>query len=277
MRAFPLLSICALVALALAVAGCSPGAGTAAQGATATAAASPTGAGLTVVPAVTAISTAVVTATTPLSTPLAAGTPAPRPTPEGTPPAPLAALDVLALYSANNTLARRDLVQLDDGPEELLFTITGPAEVVTGEFASSLGVLTYDPVYWEWSLAWSSDNITGTAHPLLSANQSGLGGYNGGDLLRSGSPIMALRSTDRSGRAYLGLWRWNRETSQGEPLKMTPAEGGAERDALFTADLDLNVVDLDDDGVYEVVADNVAGVQVWKWDGAKYAPEGGLR
>ncbi|MDQ3703772.1 MAG: hypothetical protein M3437_00855, partial [Chloroflexota bacterium] len=56
-------------------------------------------------------------------------------------------------------------------------------------------------------------------------------------------------------------------------LRMVPVGGGAEQNAAFTADLDLNVADLDDDGIYEVVADNVAGVQVWKWDGQKYVPE----
>lgn len=190
---------------------------------------------------------------------------------------PLDRLSLINLYTSGNTLARRDFVQLDDGQEEVVFTITGPDEVITGEFASSIGVLQYDPVYWEWRIAWASDDITGTAKPLLSANQSGLGGYNGGDLLRTSAPILVVRSTDMAGRAYLALWRWNRATKKGESLPMIASEGGGEQAAVFSADLDLNVVDLDDDGVYEVVADNVAGVQVWKWDGAKYAPEGGLR
>jgi hypothetical protein len=69
------------------------------------------------------------------------------------------------------------------------------------------------------------------------------------------------------------MWRWDARARQGVPLQMTTTAGGPARNADFEADLDVNVSDLDNDGVYEVVADNISGVQTWKWDGSKYAPE----
>jgi hypothetical protein len=166
------------------------------------------------------------------------------------------------------------MMQLDGtGPNEVLYSLTGPDPVFTSEFRSNINVLTYDPVYREWLPLWSSVPVSGTGTPLLSAAQAELGGLNGGDLLRTGAPIFIVRTTTSDGRAHLVLYRWDAAGSKGDPLKMVPVGEGAEQDAAFTADLDLNVADLDDDGVYEVVADNVAGVQVWKWDGQKYVPE----
>jgi hypothetical protein len=83
---------------------------------------------------------------------------------------------------------------------------------------------------------------------------------------------LALRTTTIDGAAHLQLLRWNKETSTGEPLRMVPAGGGPEQDAIFDADLDVNVADLDDDLKWEVIADNVSGVQIWRWDGSKYVP-----
>lgn len=87
--------------------------------------------------------------------------------------------------------------------------------------------------------------------------------------------MLVARTTTKDSRAHLFLWRWDAARKQGVPLKMLPAGGGAEKDAGFDADLDINVIDLDGDGIYEVVADNIAGVQVWKWDGSRYVPQGG--
>jgi hypothetical protein len=53
---------------------------------------------------------------------------------------------------------------------------------------------------------------------------------------------------------------------------MVPVGGGPEQDAIFDADLDVNVADLDDDLKWEVIADNESGVQIWRWDGSKYVP-----
>ncbi len=209
-------------------------------------------------------------ATTPTS---AEDTPAPRPIPSGTPPDPMSVLNVYQYFSSANTLVRRDNIQLNGtGPDEVLYTLTGSTAVLTSENKSNINVLMYDSTYREWNLAWSSQPVSGTASPLLSANQRDLGGLNGGDLLHTGAPIFILRTTTTDGLAHLQLIRWNASAKKGEVLHVAPAGGGAERDT-FDADLDLNVADLNDDGVYEVVGDNSNGVQVWKWDGQKYAPQ----
>ncbi len=220
--------------------------------------------------------TETVTLTVPLSptATVVEGTPTPRPTPTGEPPDPESRLNIYEFYRTDNLLVRRDMVQLDGtGANEVLYTLTGPDPVITGEFRSNINVLTYDPTYREWNDTWSSEPVSGTATPLLSAAETEIGGLNGGDLLRVGAPIFIIRTTTADSRAHLYLYRWDAAGKKADPLRMLPVGGGAEQNAAFAADLDLNMADLDDDGVYEVVADNLAGVQIWKWDGQKFVPE----
>jgi hypothetical protein len=219
---------------------------------------------------------ATITATLTVTATVVEGTATPRPTPTGEPPPPINSLNVFNFFPETGTLVKRDTLQLDkDGPDEVVITVTSPQEAITGTFSSAIAVLTYDAVYREWDVRWSSTSITGTASPLPAANRAG--GVNGGDLLRTGSPILLLRTTTEDNRAHLAMWRWNIGTGNGDYLKMLPVGGELEREAVFDADLDVNVADINDDGVYEVVADNLAGVQVWKWDGSRYVPEGGSR
>ncbi|MDQ3931109.1 MAG: hypothetical protein M3328_18430 [Chloroflexota bacterium] len=239
---------------------------------TATTVSTPTQLSLLITPAAAATSTGTLT----VGSPTAEGTPTARPTPTGTAPDPVSALNALRFVRGFDTLVKRDLVQLDGGgPEESIFTIAGPGEVLTAEVRSTIGVLTYDQVYREWSVAWQSTPVSGTASPLPAVTLGPGLGYNGGDLLRTGAPVFVLRTTTQDGRAHLYLYSWDRDKRTAQPVKML-APGGSTGDAAFDADLDVNVADLDDDGVYEVVADNVAGVQVWRWDPAnlRYAPEG---
>jgi hypothetical protein len=200
-----------------------------------------------------------------------------RPTPTGAPPVnPFDRLQVFNFTSPGNLIIKRDKLSLDGGPvDNVLMTLTearlGVTRPVTDEVGSVLNVVTYDPTYFEWNLAWQSEPISGVAR-LLPATGA-LGGWNGGKLLGTDDPVLALRTTTLDGKAHLELFKWNKTTHAGEILKMVPADGGAEKDALFDADLDINMADLNDDGVYEVVADNVTGVQVWSWDGSKYVPK----
>lgn len=202
------------------------------------------------------------------------GTPTVRPTPTGAPPEPLSVLDIFSYFPSKSTLVKQDAMQLDSGPDEALFTVSEKPQAITQEVSSNIGVLIYDTVYREWNIGWLSDPISGTASPLLGKEQSALGGLNGGDLLRTGDPILQTRTTTLDGRVHMNLWRWNRDKHSAEPLKMAATGGGGQRDAAFDADLDINMADLDNDGVYEVVADNVADAQVWKWDGSKYVAQG---
>jgi hypothetical protein len=174
-----------------------------------------------------------------------------------------------------NLLVRSDTLQLDgEGTDEALLTITesrlGVTKPLTEEVVSAIGVATYDPVYREWNLTWRSDDLPGVARPLANATQ--LGGYNGGDLLRTGAPVLAVRTTTLDGKAHLFLYQYDKQTRTAEPFKVVLREGASEENAHFEADLDVNMADLDDDGVYEVIADNVAGVQTWRWDGSKFVP-----
>jgi len=236
----------------------------AAQQAAGTPTATPRAAG----PAATAVSSATGTVTTTQ----AAGTPKVRPTPGGAPPDPE---EVLTFFGSPSgaVLVKRDYLQLDkDSQNEILFTLTGPSDVVTGENHTDIGVLDYDPKYREWNLGWntSDQTVLGLGSPLPAANRGD--GYNGGNLLGTGSPIFLMRTTTVDGRAHLRMWKWDTNKQLADPVKMQPAGGGAEREE-FDADLDLSVADLDNDGKYEVVADNLSGTQIWKWDGSKYVPE----
>lgn len=206
--------------------------------------------------------------------PAAEGSPTPRPTPEGEPPAdPFSLLNFVNFNTSAVTLVKQDRVDLDGvAPDESLLTVTGPGPSITSEVESLIAVLAYDPTYREWNQIWVSTPISGTASPLPSASSVTPLGSNGKDMVRGGSPILLLRTTKTDNQAQLGMWRWNAEKRQGEPLRMLPAGGGAEGNALFSADLDLNVIDLDDDGAFEVIADNLAGVQLWRWDGSRYVP-----
>jgi hypothetical protein len=202
----------------------------------------------------------------------ASGTPTARPTPSGPPPAPE---DMLTFFSSpsGGMLVKRDYLPLGkDGSQEILFTLTGPSDVITGESHSDMGVLIYDTTYRKWNLGWntSTNTVLGLASPLPAANR--VDGYNGGDLLRTGSPIFLMRTTTMDGRAHLRMWKWDAGKQTASPVNVAPAGGGAAGES-FDADLDVTVADLDNDGIYEVVADNLSGVQVWKWDGSQYAPE----
>ncbi|HET9493765.1 MAG TPA: hypothetical protein VFR15_06005 [Chloroflexia bacterium] len=225
----------------------------------------------TVVPVPPITSTATITAT---ATP--AGTPTPRPTPSGPPPEnPLQLLAPFQFIIPGNMLVRSDILQLDgEGTEEALLTITesrlGLTKAITEEVGSAIGVASYDPVYREWVMSWESTQLPGVARPLPDITL--YGGYNGGDLLRDGSAVLALRTTTLDGVAHLYIYRYDRQARTASPLKMVPSEGSAEEDAHFGGDLDVSMADLDDDGVYEVVVDNVAGVLTWRWDGTRFVP-----
>jgi hypothetical protein len=206
------------------------------------------------------------------------GTPTVRPTPTGTPPAIFDVMNIFNFFPSSQTLVKRDSLQLDDDPyPEVLFTVAEAGETITDETFSALRTLDYDPVYREWKVLWLSDVITGTASPLpaYDANDPNrVDAHNAQDLLRSGAPIFLARTTAIDGSAHLFMWKWDAAKKTADLLKMADPSG-AERTVDFQADLDVKVADLDDDGVYEVVGDNLSGVEIWKWDGSRYVMEGG--
>lgn len=211
------------------------------------------------------------------------------PTPSGTPPSAFDTLNTFQYVPSGKSLVKRDRVQLDApganaGEDEILLTITGPSETITGAVDSRIGVLSYNSVYRQWDLGWTSEVVSGTATPLLNIGQKDIGGVNGGDLLRTGDPIVVVRTVMDDGSARLHMWRWNRQSREAAPVKKaigsrqaaegTPEGSDTASDTVFEADLDINLMDIDDDGVYEIVADNLSGVQIWKWDGNIFKLEG---
>ncbi|HST04556.1 MAG TPA: hypothetical protein VLQ48_07460 [Chloroflexia bacterium] len=290
-KAFAFLSLtwtmCAFL-LILALAACSPQTAPSSQPAILQQAASATPALTETAPLPTATTivapASTVTATEALTaTGVATGTAVVRPTPTGEPPAnPYDMLQVFGFTSPGNLIIKRDRLPLDDGAvNNVLMTLTearlGQTRPITEEVNSVLNVVTYNDKYFEWDLTWQSDPISGVARLLPAVPPPGshgaIGGWNGGKLLGTDDRVIALRTTTLDGAAHLELFKWNKTTHAGEVLKMVPVGGGAEKDAIFDADLDINMADLNEDGVYEVVADNVAGVQVWSWDGSKYVPK----
>jgi hypothetical protein len=190
-------------------------------------------------------------------------------------------LNIFQFFNREDNLVARDFVNLDDtSTAEVIYTVSQVPLSSTMEVESGIGVLGYNSTSRQWVVIWASKPISGTASPLPSANRKEAGGYNGGNILGSRGPVLVIRNTTVDGKAHLRLWRWNKEKGQGalkgegEPLKMVPAGGGADVDAVFDADLDANVADLDDDGIYEVVLDNLASVQIWKWDGTHFVLRG---
>ncbi len=259
MRAWKALALtCVLLALAPLIVGCSQKG--LAQATTATA---------------TAGAKASPSATTPTIETATDATAQPAITPTGAPPDPVSLFGVFRFVKAPQMLVKRDDVQLDnDETPEMLLTISQPStteNLITDEVNSLVTVIDYDTNQRQWNQVWVSDVVSGTASPLPAANRAD--GYNGGKLLHTSAPILLLRTTTLNGHAHLYAWRWDTANHKGERLKMAPQGGGSELNADFQADLDVTIADLDGDGVYEVVADNVSGVQTWKWDGSKYAPE----
>lgn len=281
-----------LAMILIPLAGCSPQ--SMAQSATATADAqatqlanpSPTAIPITSTTAFTPVeATAAITATagitaTGVVTP--EGTAGPASTPTGPPPDPVSVLNIFQFFPTNYTLVARDLVNLDGaGTDEVIYTISETRLTITQEVQSGIGVLSYNANARQWVPIWGSKPISGTASPLPSANRKEAGGYNGGNILGiSGPPVLVVRTTTLDGKAHLRLWRWNTLKGEGtlkgagEPLKMAQAGGTSDTDAVFDADLDAIVADIDDDGIYEVILDNVASVQVWTWDGTRFVLRG---
>lgn len=207
------------------------------------------------------------------------GTAETPPTPSGTPEPPFDGFDIFRYVPSGKTLAKRDRIQLDApgenaGEDEVLLTITGPSETITDEIDSRIGVVSYITATRQWDLGWTSEVISGTAVPLLNIGQRDIGGYNGGDLLRTGDPILVLRTYLSDGRAQLHMWRWDRQSRKAAAV--TKSDGAPEgSNTTFEGELDINVIDIDDDAIYEVVADNLLGVQIWKWDGGSYVLQEG--
>jgi hypothetical protein len=203
------------------------------------------------------------------------------PTPEGTVNAtpvvtdPFQVLDVFNLPQGER-LVKKSILDLGGGdPKEVLLTIssqqtqTNTVGVVETTTVSSLAVLRYDPAGSEWKTQWQSTPVPGMASVLPDTIGETNRIYQGGDLLRTGQPILLLRTYEPAtktipGAEHLHLWAWTGDTAV--PVRMIAAGEASERDADFSGTSDVQTADLDDDGVIEIIADSGAHTDIYRWD-----------
>ena len=51
-----------------------------------------------------------------------------------------------------------------------------------------------------------------------------------------------------------------------------PPGTNSSSNAVFTGAVDAQLLDIDNDGVAEVLVDDAGKTTIWKWDGARFAP-----
>ncbi len=175
-------------------------------------------------------------------------------------------------------LIKESVTELGGGtpPEGLLtMSITAPQTntngIVETTTVSSLRVLRYDK--GDWTVLWQPQpDVPGQAIALPETRGTSPDRYQAGDLLRTGQPILLLR-TQQAGptptdppTVTLHLWAWTGDTAI--PLQMATADGKV-RDAVFTGTSDVQTADLDDDGVIEVIVDSGPTTTIYRWDAAQ--------
>ena len=215
---------------------------------------------------------------TPTLPPAAGLTATPPITATATPADPLSLLNPFDFLPLGGQLVKQAPVSLrGDTPLERLLTVsylqtetTTQGQVVTPT-VSLLIAVGFDSSAQDWSPLWQTVPIVGTAQilPDTSGPAEGSRTYQGGDLLRTGQPILLLRTTEAGATpgglpsVSLRLWAW---TGQGTvPLRMVGPDG-QDHDAVFTGSSDVQTADLDDDGVIEILVDNGPSTTVYRWD-----------
>jgi hypothetical protein len=177
-------------------------------------------------------------------------------------------------------LVKESVTDLGGGdPLEAMLTmsITGPQTDTTGTVVtttvSTLEVLRYDKSSGEWKILWEPNPaVSGQAIALPDIRGTSADRYQAGDLLRTGQPILLLR-TQAAGATpaapptvTLRLWAWTGDTAV--PLRMTTSDG-QQQEAVFTGTSDVQTADLDDDGVIEVIVDSGPATTIYRWDAAQ--------
>jgi hypothetical protein len=199
---------------------------------------------------------------------------------------PTATVDPLNLFHPfdfvpeGGELVKESVTELGGGdPREALLTmsISTPETDTTGTVitptVSTLKVLRYDKGSGEWKLLWQPQpDVPGQAIALPETRGSGSDRYQAGDLLRTGQPILLLRTQepgatpDAPPTVTLRLWVWTGDTAVA--LQMTTPDG-KQQEAAFTGTSDVQTADLDDDGVIEVIVDSGPTSTIYRWDAAQ--------
>jgi hypothetical protein len=143
-----------------------------------------------------------------------------------------------------------------------------------------MAVLRYNREQGEWLVQWETGAaaLPGMIQGLPETQGDTTRRYQGGDLLRTGQPILLLRTYEAPKAPgpegtppptiHLRLWAWTGDTAV--PLRLTGPDGAA-GEAHFSATSDVQTADLDDDGVIEVIVDSGAASTIYRWDKDHFA------
>jgi hypothetical protein len=191
---------------------------------------------------------------------------------------PFLQLDVFGILPEEALLAKVSRIKLtSDATDNVLLTasLTRPQTNTLGLVETTtvglLAVLRYDEASSTWKDLWESarPGTPGQAEALPDMQGDGSTRYQGGDLLRTGQPILLLRTYEAPKVpatlpvVHLRLWAWTGASAV--PLRMTDATG-ADREADFTGASDVQTADLDDDGVIEIIVDSGPTTTIYRWD-----------
>jgi hypothetical protein len=159
----------------------------------------------------------------------------------------------------------------------LTMSIAVPETDTTGTLitptVSTLKVLRYTKSSGEWQVLWQPQpDVPGQAIALPETRGISPDRYQAGDLLRTGQPILLLRTQEPGATpdappvVSLRLWAWTGDTAV--PLQMTTPDG-KQQPAVFTGTSDAQTADLDDDGVIEIIVDSGPTATIYRWDAAQ--------
>ena len=191
---------------------------------------------------------------------------------------PFSVLNVFDLLPGGGTLVKESVLNLggDETNEVLLAAdvtraLTNTAGVVETTTIGTMAVLRYSRDDGAWLVQWETGStaLPGRIQGLPETQGDGTRRYQAGDLLRTGQPILLLRTyeapqaPDAPPTIHLRLWAWTGDTAV--PLRMTGADGAA-GEAHFIASSDVQTADLDDDGVIEIIVDSAAHTDIYRWD-----------
>jgi hypothetical protein len=147
-----------------------------------------------------------------------------------------------------------------------------PAQLSLTDTHAALLVVGWDSTKNNWHILYQTPEnaVPGRAVVLPAAAQ-------GRNLLGASPalPVLQLRTesaapaTPSQITVTLRLYAWKDGTVK--PLTMQPA-GAAAGDAVFSGSGDVRLLDIDNDGRAEVIVDDGAKTQIWKWDGNNFVP-----
>ncbi len=191
---------------------------------------------------------------------------------------PFALLNIFDFVPEDGALVSESILNVGgDATNEVLLTanVTRPQTTTLGTTITptvgALAVLRYDATNSRWHVQWETGaaSVPGAATELPDTFPGSSRRYQAGDLLRTGQPILLLRTVDPPApprllpAVHLRLWAWTGDAAV--PVQMAGPDGNP-GPADFVGSSDVQLADLDDDGVMEVIVDSGAHTTVYRWD-----------